>query len=259
MEPKPGRALTRAPGTLRGSTHSCGYCVGLRSGGICWALTAVALPSSPPPGDPWALPPRSLDPISSGSRRPRPRPIATGTRLASFPRGKAKVAGGRGVARGHPAPLLAYMAKPTYRETGNAGREVPAAALHALPRSRSPSAGSGTAPSAAGDAGEWRGAPPCSRRESRHRAGDRSFVARTPVGRAALRPGYRFLCSCPARKTQPCIGGKGLLSDLPKVLERAVTKQLTSVIPGCPPHASLAGARTHCWSDAAGSPGPASA
>lgn len=45
----------RAPGTSRGPTHSCGYCVGLRSGGICWALTAVALPSSPPPWDPWAL------------------------------------------------------------------------------------------------------------------------------------------------------------------------------------------------------------
>lgn len=48
-------------------------------------------------------------------------------------------------------------------------------------------------------------------------------------------PGYPFLCSCPARKTQPCIGGKGLLSDLPKVLERAVTKQLTSVIPRLSP------------------------
>lgn len=212
MEPKLGRAPTRAPGTSRGTTHGCSYCVGLQSGGICWALAAVALPSSPPPRDPWAPRSRSLDPVSPGSCRPGP--TATGTRGASFPRGKAKVAGGRGVARGHPVLLaclhgqadLPWSWEPRVQGPRRCATPV-LPATRTAPKSLSLGREWGSA-EAPGDAGEGRGAPLCSRRGSPHHAGDRSFVARTPAGRPALLPHYPLLCSCPACKTQLGTGGK---------------------------------------------------
>lgn len=77
-------------------------------------------------GDPRVTPPKSLNPVSSGSRLPRP--IATGTQRASFPLGKVKVPGGRGVSRVAQRPQHAQEAKQTYRGAGNPGCEVSAAA-----------------------------------------------------------------------------------------------------------------------------------
>lgn len=197
----------RAPGTSRGPTHSCGYCVGLRSGGICWALTAVALPSSPPPWDPWALPPRSLDPISSRSRRPQPHSYWDAA--CKFPPRENK-SGERERGRTRPPsapPCLRGQADLTGNWEPGARGLRRRCATRTAPKSFSLGR-EWDSTECPGNAGEWRSAPPCSRRESPHRAGDRSFVARTPVGRAALRPGYPFLFSCPARKTQPGMGGK---------------------------------------------------
>lgn len=136
----------------------------LTAGAAAWGCEAAAsarrsLRSQRRPrlllGDPRVTPPKSRNPVSSGSRLPRP--IATGTQRASFPRGKVKVAGGRGVSRVAQRPQHAQEAKPTYRGAGNPGCEVSAAAppgrsepsSYATQESLSlPSSRSGTAPRA---------------------------------------------------------------------------------------------------------------
>lgn len=158
------------------------------------------------PGTLGLWPPRSLDPISSGSRRPRPHSYWDAA--CKFPPRENK-SGERERGRTRPPsapPCLRGQADLTGNwEPGARGLRL--CATRAAPKwfSLGREWDSTECP---GNAGEWRSAPPCSRRESPHRAGDRSFVARTPVGRAALRPGYPFLFSCPARKTQPGMGGK---------------------------------------------------
>lgn len=131
-----------------------------------------------------------------------------------FPEGKRKWRAGEGSNAATQCPSLAYVGKPTYRGAGSPGCKVLGAAPprcsrpHALPRSHLSLGREWGSAEAPGDAGEGRGAPPCSRRGSLHHAWDRSFVARTPAGRPALLPRYQLLCSCPARKTQLGIGGK---------------------------------------------------
>lgn len=61
-------------------------------------------------------------------------------------------------------------------------------------------------------------------------------------------PGTRFSAAAPPARHTPGVGGTGLLSDLPKVAERAVTKQLTSATPGGPPLAR----RAQSWQDSPG-------
>nr|XP_042117741.1 uncharacterized protein LOC121822872 [Peromyscus maniculatus bairdii] len=108
--------LPRGPRQLRG--------VPLTAAAAAWGCEAAAsaghsLQSHRRPrlllGDPRAPPPRSLDPVSSGSRRPRP--IATKTRRAKFPTRESESGGEE---RGRALAPLAWSTCPS-RPTGELG------------------------------------------------------------------------------------------------------------------------------------------
>lgn len=212
-----GETPPRAPGTLPRPTHGCGCRVGLRSRGICPALTAVAPPPSPAPGDPGAPPPRNLNLVSSGSRRPRPK--ATKTRRAKFPTRESESDGQERGRLPHPGPPFCLRAQADLPGSRGAGARGPRHCATPALGTRVSSA-TRASPESLSFGQEWDSAevpvtpekggapPPRSRRGSSapgaggspHRAGDPSSVARTPAGRGSLSR-YPLLCSCPARKT----------------------------------------------------------
>lgn len=189
-------------GTLRRPTPGCGCRVGLRS--ICWAPAAAALACSR--GTQRAPPPRSLNPASSGSRRPSPT-------TTKFPTRESESGGQEGSSPPPPQrPSLAYVSKPTYRGAGSRGGGPRHCATPAL-RARFSSTTRATPESLSPDqrdsaevpvTPEKGGAPPPrSRRGSSalcSRGPRASSVARTPASRGSWAPVPVF-GSCPARRT----------------------------------------------------------